>query len=244
MRRFGLVGKTLLYSFSKTYFAEKFSNENIAGCSYQNFELPSIQDIDHLLDQYPDLQGFNITIPYKEAVLPFLYYQNEIVKAIGACNCVKIIDGQFYGYNTDVIGFQNALQPHLQSHHTRALILGWGGAAKAVEYVLASLGIAYQIVSRKKLEGTIGYDDLNKALLEEHTILINTTPLGTFPNVEEAPDISYQFLSNRHLLFDLVYNPSQTRFLQLGAQQGAQTSNGYKMLIGQAEESWRIWNAD
>jgi shikimate dehydrogenase len=243
MRRFGLVGKTLSYSFSKTYFAEKFSKEHIADCSYQNFELPAIQDIDQLLDQYPDLKGFNITIPYKEVILPYLFEQNKVVKTIGACNCVKVENGLFYGYNTDVIGFRYALEPYLKPHHTKALILGWGGAAKAVEYVLNALGIAYKIVSRKKTEANIDYADIHEDLLKEYTLLINTTPLGTFPNVNEAPDVPYHFLTSRHLLFDLVYNPAQTRFLYLGTQQGAQTTNGHAMLIGQAEESWRIWNS-
>lgn len=242
MRRFGLIGKTLTHSFSKTYFSKKFEQEGITDCSYQNFELPQIQDIDTLLDQYPDLKGFNITIPYKEEILPYLFQQNEIVQATGACNCVKVVDGKFYGYNTDVIGFRNSLQPQLKPHHTKALILGWGGAAKAVAYALTMLGITYQVVSRKKTKGTIAYEDIDQGMLDQYTLIINTTPLGMYPHVENAPDLPYTLLSSKHFLFDLIYNPSQTRFLQLGAQQGAQTANGYDMLIGQAEESWRIWN--
>ncbi|ANE50168.1 shikimate dehydrogenase family protein [Flavisolibacter tropicus] len=242
MRQFGLIGKTLTHSFSKTYFSKKFEQEGIADCSYQNFELPQIQDIDSLLSQYPDLKGFNITIPYKEEILPFLFQQNEIVQAVGACNCVKVIDGKFYGFNTDVIGFRDSLQPQLKPHHTKALILGWGGAAKAVAYTLTSLGIDYLVVSRKKAEKTITYSDIDKALLEQYTLIINTTPLGMYPNINDAPQIPYNLLSSKHFLFDLIYNPTQTKFLQLGAQQGSQTANGYDMLIGQAEESWRIWN--
>lgn len=243
MRRFGLIGKTLTHSFSITYFSKKFEQEGITDCSYQNFELPQIQDIDSLLSQYPDLKGFNVTIPYKEEILPFLFQQNEIVQAVGACNCVKVIDGKFYGFNTDVIGFRNSLQPQLKQHHTKALILGWGGAAKAVVYALSSLGIDYLVVSRKKAEATIAYTDIDKTLLEQYTLIVNTTPLGMYPNIEDAPQLPYALLSSKHFLFDLIYNPAQTQFLQLGAQQGAQTANGYDMLIGQAEESWRIWNA-
>jgi len=242
MRRFGLIGKTLTHSFSQTYFSKKFEQEGLADTVYQNFELPQIQDIDTLLDQYPDLQGFNITIPYKEEILPYLFQQNEMVKAVGACNCVRVVDGKFYGFNTDVIGFCDSLQPQLKPHHTKALILGWGGAAKAVAYALKSLGIEYLVVSRKKTEGGVTYTEINRELLQLYTLIINTTPLGMYPNVDAAPQIPYQHLSSQHFLFDLVYNPTQTQFLQLGAQQGAQTANGYNMLIGQAEESWRIWN--
>jgi shikimate dehydrogenase len=243
MRRFGLIGKTLTHSFSKTYFSKKFEQEGITECSYQNFELPHIQDIDFLLDQYPDLQGFNITIPYKEEILPYLFQQNDIVHAVGACNCVKVIDGKFYGYNTDVIGFCQSLHPQLKSYHTRALILGWGGAAKAVAYALTSLGIEYLIVSRKKTEDIICYEDIDSKLLEQYTLIVNTTPLGMYPKVDEAPEIPYNLLTDKHFLFDLIYNPEQTRFLQLGSAQKAQIANGFDMLIGQAEESWRIWNA-
>jgi len=242
MRRFGLIGKSLTHSFSKTYFSKKFDQEGITDCTYQNFELPQIQDIDTLLDQYPDLKGFNITIPYKEEILPFLSQQNEVIQAIGACNCVKVIDRKFYGFNTDVIGFRNSLEPQLKPHHTKALILGWGGAAKAVAYALSSLNIAYLIVSRTKTEGTITYTDVDQGVLEEYALIVNTTPLGMYPNVDGAPQIPYQFLTDKHFLFDLIYNPAQTQFMQLGTQQGAQTANGYEMLIGQAEESWRIWN--
>ncbi|HYH16022.1 MAG TPA: shikimate dehydrogenase, partial [Flavisolibacter sp.] len=224
------------------YFSKKFEQEGILDCTYQNFELPQIQDIDTLLDQYPELKGFNITLPYKEEALPYLFQQNEIVQAVGACNCVKVIDGKLYGFNTDVIGFQNSLQPQLKHHHTKALILGWGGAAKAVAYALTSLGIEYLVVSRKKNIGSITYTDIDKELLEQYTLIVNTTPLGMFPNVEVAPEIPYTLLSNKHFLFDLIYNPEQTRFMQLGGARGAQTANGYDMLIGQAEESWRIWN--
>jgi shikimate dehydrogenase len=242
MRRFGLIGKTLAHSFSQTYFSKKFEQEGITDCSYQNFELSQIQDIDSLLDQYPDLEGFNITIPYKEAILPYLFKQNEVVQAVGACNCVKVVDGRFIGFNTDVVGFRQSLQPQLKPHHTKALILGWGGAAKAVAYALTSLHIDYLVVSRNKYGNTISYSEVDIALLEQYTLFINTTPLGMYPNVDEAPEIPYNLLSAKHFLFDLIYNPVQTRSLELGAQQGAQTSNGYDMLIGQAEASWRIWN--
>lgn len=241
MRAFGLIGKPLSHSFSKKYFTEKFIKENIVDCSYELFELQSIDELPHLISSHSELHGLNVTIPYKEVVLPFLQQQNDIVKAIGACNCIKIVDGKLYGFNTDVLGFKKSLTAHLSQHHKKALVLGSGGASKAIKHVLTQLGIEYLQVSRTRSNDAIAYVDLNEDLLQSHTLIINTTPLGTFPNVETAPAIPYEFISNKHFLFDVVYNPAKTKFLLEGEKHGAQILNGLEMLVYQAEESWRIW---
>jgi shikimate dehydrogenase len=243
MRLYGLIGYPLGHSFSRPYFANKFEQEMITDCRYENFPLSSIDQLTEVLKQ-PGLAGFNITIPYKEAVLPFLDEADPVVKAMGACNCVKITNGRLKGYNTDIFGFRNTLLLKLQEHHRPALIIGTGGAAKAVAYVLDGLAIPYLFVSRTKRDGIkyITYEDIDETLLNEYLLLINTTPTGTFPNDNEAPALPYQYLGKSHYLFDLVYNPPQTLFLQKGAAMGALTQNGYPMLIDQAEESWRIWN--
>jgi shikimate dehydrogenase len=239
---FGLIGKPLSHSFSKKYFEQKFIEENIIDCSYELFELQSIDELPKLISSNPRLKGLNVTIPYKEAVLPLLHHKNEIVTAIGACNCIKIVDEELYGFNTDVIGFKKSLLEHLSQHHKKALVLGSGGAAKAIQYVLNDLRIEYLLVSRNKKEEGITYQDLNESIIVDHTLIINTTPLGTYPNVGESPNIPYQFLSKQHFLFDVVYNPSKTKFLEEGEKRGAQILNGYEMLVYQAEESWKIWN--
>lgn len=244
MRRFGLLGKTLTHSFSQAYFTGKFAEQNLPHCIYEKFELPSIEELPKLLSSYPDLEGLNVTIPYKQDVLPFLKEQNDVVRQTGACNCIKIRDGKLYGYNTDVVGFSISLQPLLKPWHTKALVLGTGGASKAVEYVLQQLSIDYHLVSRTKGEGLLTYEELDKDMIRERLLIINTTPLGTFPNVDECPALPYHLLTPRHLLYDLVYNPEKTKFLQQGEAQGAQIKNGYQMLVEQAEESWRIWNSD
>jgi len=243
MRLYGLLGKTLKHSFSKAYFAEKFAALNITDCHYENFELASINELPQLLANNPSIRGLNVTIPYKEEVISFLHEKNEVVKEINACNCVNIVDGKLIGYNTDVIGFQQSLQPYLKPHHTKALILGTGGAAKAVQYTLKKLGIGYQVVSRSKKDFTITYNQLDESILESHTLIINTSPLGMYPKMDEAPPIPYQYITPQHLLFDLVYNPEKTLFLKKGEKQGAQVANGKEMLLLQAEESWRIWNS-
>lgn len=241
MSQYGLLGKTLKHSFSKGFFTEKFAREGRTDDRYDNFELEHIGQLKGLLQQHPHLRGLNVTIPYKEAVLPFLHFSNEVVAAIGACNCIRIEDGKLYGFNTDVVGFRNALEKRLQPQHTHALVLGTGGAAKAVFYVLQQLGIAYRVVSRTKTSGTITYEEVTPEVLAAHMLVINTSPLGMYPNVEEAPQLPYDAISPSHFLFDLIYNPEQTLFLKQGADRGAQTANGYEMLIGQALESWRIW---
>ena len=242
MKRYGLIGRTLKHSFSKTYFTKKFTEEGIADCVYDNFELATIEEFPSLFTKYPDLKGLNVTIPYKEEVLQYLTEKDAIVESIGACNCIKIDGANRIGYNTDAIGFLNSLRPFLKAHHKKALILGTGGASKAVRYVLEELGIEYSFVSRNKAEGQIGYDDVSKDVLVDHHLIINTTPLGMYPNVDAAPDLPYELLTSKHFLFDLTYNPAKTKFLAEGEKRGAQIANGYQMLIEQAEAAWQIWN--
>lgn len=241
MRRFGLIGKTLKHSFSKNYFTQKFIDLNISDCIYDNFELQSIDELSGLLIN-SDLQGVNITIPYKEQVVSFLDEKDEIVEAIRACNCIKIFNGKLVGFNTDVFGFKKTIESQLQPHHKKALILGSGGASKAVQYALKQLGIEFSIVSRRKKNDELGYEDIDDEILDQYTLIINTTPLGMFPNTNDDPPIPYEYLTPKHFLFDLIYNPEKTRFLEKGEKQGAKISNGHSMLILQAEESWRIWN--
>jgi len=242
VRQFGLIGYPLSQSFSKRYCTEKFEKEGLNNCVYENFPLGSISELPAMLANNPSLEGFNITIPYKEQVVPFLAEQSAVVRETGACNCVKIKGGRLTGYNTDVTGFELSLKEKLAAHHKRALILGTGGAAKAVEYVLQHLGISYQYVSRKASARTISYAALTPALLETHTLIINTTPLGMYPNVDELPPLPYEALGNNHYLFDLVYNPAKTLFLLRGEERGSVIKNGQDMLLIQAEESWKIWN--
>jgi shikimate dehydrogenase len=244
MKRFGLIGKTLKHSFSKTYFEKKFAEQGINGCSYENFELQSIDEFPDIIANTPGLRGLNVTIPYKEEVLRFLNSKNEIVEEINACNCINIINGQLHGFNTDAVAFKNSLQKSLKPYHKCALILGTGGAAKAVQYALKELGIDFLLVSRHKKENQLGYEDVGRETIGEHHIIINTTPLGMYPNVDQDPPIPYTDLTPQHLLYDLTYNPPKTKFLQQGEKRGAQIINGYEMLLAQAEESWRIWNSE
>ena len=243
MKRFGLIGKTLKHSFSRSYFEKKFHELGIDDCIYENYELQSIDDLPGLLG-VPELAGLNITIPYKEEIIPFLHSKNKIVEAIGACNCIKVVDGQLHGFNTDAVAFKNSLQKYLQPHHKCALVLGTGGASKAVQYALKELAIDYILVSRHKKENQLGYEDVGEDTVTGHQVLINTTPLGMYPNVDQDPPIPYSALTKNHLLYDLTYNPPKTKFLQQGESKGAQVINGYEMLVAQAEESWRIWNSE
>jgi shikimate dehydrogenase len=244
MKHLGLIGKTLKHSFSKTYFEKKFAEGGINNYSYENFELSSIAEFPKLLANNPDLLGLNVTIPYKEEVIQFLNFKNEIVKAIGACNCIKINNGQLHGYNTDVVAFRESLKKLLRPFHHCALILGTGGASKAVQYALKQLGIDYLLVSRHKKENQLGYEDLGEEIIQGHQVIINTTPLGMYPNTDQDPPLPYALLTAQHLLYDLTYNPPETKFLKQGALKGAQIINGYEMLLAQAEESWRIWNSE
>lgn len=244
MRKFGLIGKTLVHSFSKKYFTEKFEREAVDA----NYELYSIANVDSLRQfvQEHSLCGLNVTIPYKQDVIPLLDEIDSEAQMVGAVNVIKIKrEGErlcLKGFNTDVVGFRNSLKPLLKPWHTSALVLGTGGASKAVLYVLENLGIAARCVSRQKREGMLTYETLDADVMRRNTLIVNTTPLGTFPNVETCPDIPYRLLTEKHLLFDLVYNPEQTLFMKKGLQNGAAVKNGYEMLVGQAEASWRIWN--
>jgi shikimate dehydrogenase len=244
VRQFGLIGFPLSHSFSKGYFANYFLKENILDAQYENYPIQSIDFFTGLWNNNPSLQGLNVTIPYKKLVIPFLQHPSSVVQSIQACNCIKLHDGAFYGYNTDVIGFEQSLLPYLQPHHQKALIFGTGGAAAAVEWVLQKLGIAYQLVSRTASEGCIAYESLSPEIIEAHTLLIQTSPVGMYPNVDEAPNLPYEAISSKHHLYDLVYNPAETKFLALGAVQGATTQNGLEMLHLQADASWEIWNSE
>jgi shikimate dehydrogenase len=239
---YGLIGYPLTHSFSKKYFTDKFSKENISDCSYELFPIESIISLPDLFIQYPNLKGLNVTIPYKEDVLSFLHRSTQSVQEIGACNCIHIQNSELVGYNTDVIGFETMLLPHVKPHHTDALILGTGGAAKAVAWVLQKMGIRFSFVSRNVGVETLQYTKLDQYMIKEHTLIINSTPLGMSPHIDQCPDIPYEFIGDKHLCVDLIYNPSVTKFLALSQNQGASVLNGMEMLIIQAEESWKIWN--
>lgn len=246
MQLYGLVGFPLSHSFSRRFFTEYFNKASI-DAQYLNFELKEISMLPAVLEENPNLVGFNVTIPYKEAILPFLDECDPNAAAIKAVNTVKIerVSGntRLKGYNTDLVGFRNSLTPLLKPHHLKALVLGTGGASKAIVEALNQLDIKTLLVSRgDKPVYTISYDQLTKTLMEEYTIIVNTTPLGTYPKTESYPEIPYQFLTDRHLLFDLVYNPAVTQFLQKGAEQGATIKNGLEMLELQALAAWEIWN--
>jgi shikimate dehydrogenase len=243
VRKFGLTGYPLSYSFSRKYFAQKFAREGITGCTYENYPLASIDLFPGLVSSLEGLEGLNVTIPYKEAIIPFLDRLDETASAVGAVNTIVFGPDGTTGCNTDVTGFLVSLRPLLRPHHTRALILGTGGASKAVAFALHRLGIASRFVSRTPREGQLGYIDLDEDIMGQHTVIVNTTPLGTSPDTEQAPPLPYLLLSPAHLLYDLVYNPPETLFLRLGRERGAATRNGSEMLVLQAEASWKIWNS-
>ena len=242
MRQLGLIGKTLSHSFSKSYFEEKFQRENITGFSYELFELPDIQDIRAFIQQHPDIIGFNVTIPYKQAIIPYLDALSEEAAAVGAVNTVTIqhIDGQIIakGYNTDITGFRQSLEN--VAIPDRALVLGSGGASAAVTHVLENLGCRCTVVSRNPKRG-LPYSALTPETVAQHKLIVNCTPLGTYPNINEKPDIPYAGISGEHYLYDLVYNPSETAFLKEGIRHGAKVQNGLKMLHAQAEAAWFLW---
>ena len=243
MKRYGLIGYPLTHSLSQQYFTQKFIEEGIEDCVYERFSMPSITDLHEILNTHQDLCGFNITIPYKKEVLAFLTERSKAVEEVGACNCVKIESGKLIGYNTDVIGFENSLIPFLKPIHNRALVLGTGGAALAIVYVLQKLGIEFSYVSRTATIGQFSYNDLDASVMASHTLIINTTPLGMFPNIEDCPAIPYDLLTPEHHLFDLTYNPAASTFLTKGKQMGTTIQNGQQMFVEQAEQSWRIWNS-
>ena len=243
--KFGLVGKNISYSFSKKYFTEKFQKLGLNTYKYTNYDIPEIEEFPFILYQREDeFKGFNVTIPYKKSIIKYLDEIDADAERIGAVNTIKVTDdNKLVGYNTDVYGFQKSLEPLLQKHHKKALILGTGGASKAIANVLNKLAIEYEFVSRNVSENCLLYSILTQQIIEEHTVIINCTPLGTYPNIDEAPNIPYEFITNKHVLFDLIYNPTETRFLQEGKRRGAMIKNGFEMLELQAEKSWKIWNS-
>lgn len=244
MKHFGLIGFPLGHSFSKKFFTEKFKQENI-DAQYDLYELTSLLEFENLLTE-TELYGLNVTIPYKEKVIQYLDELDETAAEIGAVNVIKFIRGEgnlkLKGYNSDAIGFENSLAPLLKPYHQKALILGTGGASKAIDYTLRKLGITTTFVSRAAKPDSLTYDQLNEDILNENLVIINASPVGTFPHADECPNIPYQFLTDKHLLFDAVYNPAETLFLKKGKEQKAQVLNGEGMLTGQAIAAWKIWN--
>jgi shikimate dehydrogenase len=243
---YGLIGYPLTHSFSKKYFTEKFEKENIADSEYYLFAIDSINQFPQLIKENQNLCGLNVTIPYKESVIPFLDELDETAKKVGAVNCIKFESGKLKGYNTDFYGFKQSIKPFLENQHERALILGTGGASKAVYHVLKEIGIDCYFVTRDKstatLKNVFGYEELNEYIFNAFKLIINTTPVGMFPDINHAPKIPYERITSSHLLYDLVYNPIESVFLKLGKEKGALTINGLSMLHQQAEEAWRIWN--
>jgi shikimate dehydrogenase len=255
-RVFGLIGFPLGHSFSKGYFSQKFSKQGITDAEYNNYPLEDIGLLPDLLTQNPAILGLNVTIPYKESVLPFLTSLDETARSVGAVNTIRIRTGvqgiELEGFNTDVYGFRQSIKPFLESHHERALILGTGGASKAVAYVLKEIGVDCYFVSRKAQDETKAgtqkkkhflYSEITEHVLTHFPLIVNTSPLGMFPAIQEKPPIPYEFLSSRHFLYDLIYNPEETAFLREGKQRGALTLNGLSMLQQQAEKAWEIWNS-
>ncbi len=246
MRTFGLIGFPLSASFSKQFFADKFATEGITDCKYELHPIPQAKEILDLIEADPKLCGLNVTIPHKVSVMPYLTELDDAAEKIGAVNCIAIDQTgeqpKLRGYNTDVYGFEESLKPLLKPHHQKALIFGDGGAAQAVKYVFNQLGIPFISVVRNAQPNAVLYSSVTKEVLEEYTILVNTTPLGMFPNLESFPPIPYQHLTDQHLAYDLVYNPEETQFLAKAKAQGASVKNGLEMLHLQAERSWDIWN--
>lgn len=242
-KRFGLLGRNISYSFSKGHFTTKFEKENYAGYTYENFDIQEISGFPEIIKKTANLSGLNVTIPYKEEVIPFLDKLSKKAAKIGAVNTIKFTKkGKLKGYNTDYYGFLKSLSPLLQEHHKKALILGTGGASKGVAFALEELGIEYVFVSRKASEKAIDYSQITAATFEEYQIVINSTPIGTSPNIEACPEIPYDFFTEKHIAYDLIYNPAETQFLKNAKAKGAQIKNGLDMLIFQAEKAWEIWN--
>ena len=243
---YGLIGKSLSHSFSMDFFNQKFIAEEI-DASYINFEIDDVSDLMLILSEYPNINGLNVTSPYKEQVLPYMDEFDETAKMVGAINVIKILrngnssEFKLVGYNSDFLGFKNSIEPCLTDEMTKSLVLGAGGACKAVKAALESLGIEVSVVSRKKSATTLTYEELTKQMIHDHKIIVNTTPLGTYPHVETCPDIPYRFITPSHLCYDLVYNPSETAFMKKTAEHGAAVKNGLEMLLLQAFESYRIW---
>lgn len=244
MRKFGLIGFPLGHSFSKKYFLDKFQKEGIKDCSFELFEIPAINQIQEIIKNNPELEGLCVTIPYKEQVIAFMDEMDPACAEIGAVNCIQIQSGKLLGNNTDYIGFKNSLEKWLESERPNALVLGTGGASKAVKQALKVLGIKFWTVSRSAKPGMLTYQDLkeNPSFLKEFQLIINTTPVGTFPETEEIPDIPVDQFTANHRVYDLVYNPAETQLMKACLEKGGKAKNGYEMLVLQAEAAWEIWN--
>ena len=245
MKKYGLLGYPLGHSFSRNYFNQKFEAEKI-DAEYLNFEIPEIKEIKNIIKENPELNGLNVTIPYKEQVIPYLDDLDEDARLIGAVNVIKFSKGLFgkvklKGYNSDIIGFKQSIEPLLKEHHRKALILGTGGASKAVFQGLKQLGVAATFVSRKAKEFCSTYEEITPKTMEQYTVIVNTTPLGMYPNVNACPNIPYDLLTSDHLLYDLLYNPDETLFMRKGKEKGAVVKNGLEMLLLQAFAAWEIW---
>ncbi len=242
---YGLIGMPLGHSFSRSFFTEKFEREGI-DAEYRNFELPDVGDLMELIAEYPHLAGLNVTLPYKQAVIPYMDYMSDTASGVGAVNVIRFEragdDLRLGGYNTDTVGFAESLRPLLTPAHTRALVLGSGGASRAVLYALGQLGIEAVVVSRHPSEGQLSYADLTPGVMDAHRLIVNTTPVGMYPHVDECPDIPYQLLGPGYLCYDVVYNPVETLFMKKAAAQGAEVRNGLEMLHLQALAAWKIWN--
>lgn len=245
MDLYGLIGHPLGHSFSKKFFNEKFQNEMI-DAEYRNFDIDTIKSFPTIIEEHSNLRGLNVTIPYKELIIPYLDELSEDAQAIGAVNVIKISRNHegvhLKGYNSDVIGFTDSIRPLLKPFHKKALILGTGGASKAIRYGLYKLGIETCFVSRRPKEGMLTYSDLTADIMAEYTVIVNCSPVGMFPHTDERPDLPYQFIGSHHILYDLVYNPDETLFMKSGKEQGATTKNGLEMLILQARAGWNFWN--
>ncbi|SIQ81609.1 shikimate dehydrogenase family protein [Maribacter ulvicola] len=239
---YGLIGKDISYSFSRGYFKKKFEVMALDYCHYQNFDLQSISEFPTIFENTENVMGLNITIPYKEEVMAFLDDLDLAAKKIGAVNTIKFTDNGLVGFNTDAYGFEKSIEPYLKEHHKKALILGTGGASKAIAFVLDELGINFSFVSRSGKNNGYTYNELTDGIIAEHTLIINCSPVGTFPNIKEKPAIPYSKIGTEHLLFDLIYNPEETAFLAAGKANGAAVCNGHRMLEFQAEKAWEIWN--
>ena len=246
MRKFGLIGYPLGHSFSKKYFTEKFHNEHIPDCYYENYPLKDINRLYNLIAEEPELVGLNVTIPYKSDVIRLLDWISPEADAIGAVNVIKIKrqegEAKLSGFNSDITGIRDSLLPYIKGSAGNAIVLGTGGSSRAVCYVLKKLGLNVTVVSRNKKPGIISYADIDSSLINNTSLIVNTTPLGMFPDIKTKPDINYKLLNNKHILFDLVYNPELTSFLKIGAEQGCAIISGIKMLHSQAEKAWEIWN--
>lgn len=247
MKTYGLVGYPLTQSFSQKFFTEKFEKEHIEA-QYLNFSIESIGEFPEIFHTHKNIIGLNVTIPYKEKVIPFVNELDEVADKVGAINVIKVTEWKgkpfLYGFNSDVYGFQQTLKPNLKANHTKALILGTGGASKAVRYVLKTLGIDYKLVSRKAKTGWLTYADLTPEVISNFQLIINTTPLGMYPHTEGFPNIPFAAMGTNHLIYDLIYNPAETVFMQKAKQNGAIAINGYDMLVLQAEKSWIYWNTE